>query len=368
MKELSEIDKNFQTYAEYDENEFVFYDIRKNDNFKVFGLYNPKEEPVFTRMPRDVADSVSEGVAILSRNTTGGRVRFKTDSNNILIKVKTPGLVNSTAMPLTANSGFSLYETVNNRTRFVRVLSPSVGFKDNWIGSCAFESKRERYFTLYFPLYCSVDSLEIGIEKGAVLKSGGGYSYEKPVVFYGSSITQGGCASRPGNDYVAMACRKCDVDYINLGFSGNAKGEPAMAEYIASLDMSVFVCDYDHNAPTHEHLAETLPKFIDVIREKHPKVPIIFMSRPNFCYTEITDKFRRKHIFDEYARRFAEGDKNVGFIDGGGLFIGDDSDACSVDCTHPNDAGMMKMAAAVSDVLNGYLPEAFDEQGDIYRD
>lgn len=108
------------------------------------------------------------------------------------------------------------------------------------------------------------------------------YSIEKPIVFYGSSITQGGCASRPGNSYTHIICRWLDANMVNLGFSGNAKGEPEMAELISQIDMGALVMDYDHNAPDAEYLLNTHENFFKIIRSNHPYLPVIFVSKPDF--------------------------------------------------------------------------------------
>ena len=107
--------------------------------------------------------------------------------------------------------------------------------------------------------------MEVGIDDDAEFLAAPAQKYEKPVCFYGSSITQGGCASKPGNSYNAMLARWLDFPQVNLGFSGNGKGEDTMAEYIASLDMSAFVYDYDYNAPTTEHYEATHDRFYRII-------------------------------------------------------------------------------------------------------
>ena len=91
--------------------------------------------------------------------------------------------------------------------------------------------------------------MQIGLKEGAAVQGGRAYRKGGPVLYYGSSITQGGCASRPDNCYPAYISQWTNTDYINLGFSGNGKAEPAMVEYLASLPCRAFVCDYDHNAP-----------------------------------------------------------------------------------------------------------------------
>ena len=193
------------------------------------------------------------------------------------------------------------------------------------------------------------------MDEGAKLESPTPYKYEKPIVFYGSSITQGGCASRPGTVYSAILSRKYDFDYINLGFSGCARGEKEMAEYIAGLDMSVFVYDYDHNAPSAEYLKQTHEPFFKIIREKHPDIPIICMTMPN--PNPIWEPEKRKEVIKatvDNAR--ARGDKNVYYIDMSGYLEKHDVlNESIVDAAHPNDLGFYFMSLAVEEVLKNLL-------------
>ena len=153
---------------------------------------------------------------------------------------------------------------------------------------------KTRNYVLYFPLYNEVASLEIGLKSNAFVGGGRKYKNVLPVLYYGSSITQGGCASHPGNDYVSIVCRKLNLDYINLGFSGNAKGEPIMADYLSSLKAKIIVLDYDFNAPDVEWLKVTHYPLYQKIRSAQPNVPIVFMTRPNFLYDPKNCKPRRE--------------------------------------------------------------------------
>jgi lysophospholipase L1-like esterase len=213
-----------------------------------------------------------------------------------------------------------------------------------------------RYYTINFPLYSPVSALEIGIDEGAALGEGAKYRNTPPIIYYGSSITQGACASRPGIAYQSIICRHNEIDFVNLGFSGNAKGEQAMADYIASREMTAFVCDYDHNAPTAEHLEATHYNFYKTIREAHPKLPIIFVSKPDFDNGYDASVARRRVIENTYFQALGvEGDKNVFYIDGQGLYRGYYKEECSTDGSHPNDIGMMKMAESIGQLLERVL-------------
>ena len=207
-----------------------------------------------------------------------------------------------------------------------------------------------RQFTIWLPLYGGVESLEVGIEKGAKILAPMPHKIKKPVLFYGSSITQGGCASRPANAYTTMLCRELDAEQINLGFSGNAKGEIEIARDIASLNLAAFVFDYDYNAPTPEHLEKTHEPFFLEIRKKHPNLPIIILSR---C-SNMTDR-RRDIVKQTYLNAVARGDKNVSFIDGAELFGTTDKKYPTVDGCHPNDLGFYLMFQRILPTLKETL-------------
>jgi hypothetical protein len=141
------------------------------------------------------------------------------------------------------------------------------------------------------------------------------------------------------------------MDYINLGFSGRAKGEPIMADYLASLKAQIMVLDYDFNAPDVEWLKATHYPLYQKIRTAQPNVPIVFMTRPNFLYDPKNSKPRREVIYNNYLKAKLAGDENVYFIDGETLLGKTDWDMCTSDNCHPNDLGFYRMAEKVGTVL-----------------
>lgn len=178
-----------------------------------------------------------------------------------------------------------------------------------------FGTSQMRDITIDFPLYSEVCELYIGLDGKSQITEAQPYKYDKPVVYYGSSITQGGCASRAGTSYEGFISRRFNCDYINLGFSGSARGEDEITEYIKELDMKLFVYDYDYNAPTAEHLKNTHEKMFKAIRNNNPDLPIIMLTRPKFYPT--ADEVERKAIVRAtYENAVNAGDKNVYFIDG----------------------------------------------------
>ncbi len=345
--EISKIDKNFKVENPQFQGDLKFFDV-ENYPFKVYGLM--KENGIFCRMPKAVADSVNEGVAALYSHTAGGRVRFVSDSKKIAIKVQMHNVSKMPHFALTGSVGFDIYIKKDGKNIYSRTFFPPFDVTDGYEGKIEFETAETREITINFPLYSGVKKLYIGLCENSKINEAPGYKIEKPVVFYGSSITQGGCASRPGNSYEAIFSRELDSDYINLGFSGSAKGEDEMAEYIKKLDMSAFVYDYDHNAPDTEHLQATHKKMFDIIRKANPDLPVLMLSRPKSHLT--ADEQKRLEIIKEtYDAAIQNGDKNVYFLSGKDLIAEEFDETWSVDDCHPNDSGFVSMAMAVIKVF-----------------
>lgn len=353
-KTIGELDKNLKVENSFHRDDLRLHDVR-NEPFDIYGLYNPKNEPSFKRMPDEVAKATSESVAILAKNTAGGRVRFTTDSPYIAVKAVMPAITRFPHMPLAGTSGFDLYIDKGGKGTYKGTFMPLYNMTDGYESIIDFPGRETRGVTIHFPLYSDVSALYIGLQDGAALGHGAQYSYNKPILYYGSSITQGGCASRPGNCYQNIISAKLNCDHINLGFSGSAKAEDAIVNYIASLDFNIFVCDYDHNAPTAEHLAATHEKMFLKIRQTHPNTPVIFMSKPDFDNNIEQSILRRDIIHKTFIDAKSRGDKNVYFIDGERLFMSGNRDACTVDGTHPNDAGFVRMAEVVSHTIDSIL-------------
>ena len=357
-KDISKIDENLAVAGTIDAPDCVFHDARKTP-FEIYGLYKPTEGSSFRRIPEEVAKATSEGVFRLHTNTAGGRVRFTTDSEYVAIKCTMPGITHFSHMPLSGVAGFDMYLSENGDDIFAKTFVPPYDMTNGYVSIFHFGNRKEREITINFPLYNDVDDLYIGLEPDAKLSGGRKYKYETPVVYYGSSITQGGCASRPGNSYEAFISQSLDCNHINLGFSGNAKGEDAIMDYIASLPMSAFVYDYDYNTPSVEHLRETHEKGFLKIREKNPKLPIIIVSAPNDnsrasdpnVELRSTYTLRRNIIFSTYMNAVNRGDENVYFVDGTSLFDGEFANSCTVDGCHPTDLGFYRMATSIGRVV-----------------
>ncbi len=353
---IQDFDKNF-ALPEMAEKDVCWYDANSYP-FSLYGIYFDRETDRYRRMPEGVAKKVSNSVTYGANYTVGGRIKFATNSPYVAIKCSMPSDNILAHMPIFGSHSFSLYVDDKFTSCFYMENKDIEKAKPNALAfsrSIRFDEKEiKREISICFPLYNGVYKLFIGIKKGCELFPAKEYAYKKPIVFYGSSITQGGCASHPGNEYTALCSRWLDSDYINLGFSGGAKAETEMVNYLASIDASVFVLDYDHNAPTESHLRATYPRLIQTIRNSHPLTPILIITSPNseFMYH---GKERKEYIKSVYETAKENGDNNVYFIDGDTLFGNVDRDVCTVDCVHPNDLGFYRMAKTVYPVLNKIL-------------
>lgn len=344
MSNISKLDNNFKIETNIGKSDIVFYDVKKPP-FTIHGVFF--ENIRFRRMPNAVAETVSNGVRDLNNNAAGGRIRFRTDSPYIAVKAKMLGILKDIShMPLSGNAGFDLYDGVS----YVNSFIPPFGMTDGYESVVEVRDSGMREYTINMPLYSTVDELFIGLAESARVEPPTAYAIEKPIVYYGSSITQGGCASRPGNAYQSIISRRFNADFVNLGFSGNAKGELEMANYIKALEMSAFVYDYDHNAPSIEHLAKTHERMFKIIREANPELPILIMSRPKYTLDE-NEQLRLKVITETYNNAVKSGDKNVYMLNGKQLMSLAGNDG-TVDNCHPNDFGFASIAAAVAEVFD----------------
>ena len=354
--DITRIDKNFKADT-IEKSDIRWYNVREQV-FDIRGIVYAQEENLDRRMPMEIANSISEGVAELSKHTAGGRLRFFTTSPYIAFKVWMPNVKVMSHMACAGQCGFSVYSDgvfVGSVRPDSSIFKQETGERVAFEGIVNFKEETGRNIEIYFPLYNGVYELYIGLKETAELKEAKPYAYNKPLVFYGSSITQGGCASRPGSDYISICSRWLDSDYINLGFSGSAKGEENMAKYLASLDASIFVMDYDANAPTEEWLKETHFAMYQTIRQANPNTPIVFISRPDILYQPARFEPRREIIYAHYLKAKEQGDRSVYFIDGETLFGAEDWHSCTVDGLHPNDLGFYRMAKRVYKTLKAIL-------------
>jgi hypothetical protein len=301
----------------------------------------------YDRLPAKAAAKAPAAVWSLSHCSSGMCVRFKTDSPSIQVRwTLVSGDLALPHMAATGVSGIDIY--VKDKVGRWCFVATGLALAVSNSTACALPPGRE--YMVNLPLYNGVTSVEIGIPKGRTIATSES-ARRKPIVFYGTSITQGGCASRPGMAYTAIVGRRLDVPVINLGFSGSGKMEPEMADLLTELDPSVYVLDCIANMSA-EQVAGRFEPFVQRLRHFHPDVPILLAedsSVGNLCPTEKGRVLRRI-----YEKLTANGVKNLHFLASRSM-LGDDTEG-TVDGGHPTDLGMMRIAEvfvrALSPLLN----------------
>lgn len=309
----------------------------------------------YDRLPARAEGKVREAVWSLSRNSAGLCVRFRTSSPAVHCRwTNTNARLAMPHMPATGVSGVDLYVRDGKGTwRWLSVGQPREG-TTHTAALVTGLSSLERDYCLYLPLYNGVSQVEVGIAAGnKVARLVRDEAHRRPIVFYGTSITQGGCASRPGMVHTAILGRRLDRPVINLGFSGNGKMEAAVTDCLVEIDAAVFVIDCLPNMTAAEVSANTSP-LVASLRKSHPKTPIVLAEDRTY-----SDAFLKKDRAERNAtsraalqKIFAElhsQDKNLHYLTGENQLGADGED--TVDGSHPTDLGFLRMADEFSKVL-----------------
>ncbi len=321
---------------------------------QTFGLLRTLLPQHFYRLPPSLDNELPEKLAVRGKSPVGGRVRFRTDAAEVTVRMELETLTVDWAIALCGSAGAVAAVGTGRDMRYAGPVSPRSYDQKSLVFSFKKTASMEDV-TVFLPRNEILRSVEIEVDDHAKVEAPTPYSIGKPIVFYGSSITEGGCSSRVTNAYPALLSKWLFSDYINLGFSGAARGEPAMARYIAGLEMSAFVYDYDHNAPSADHLRDTHEPFFRIIRKMNPDLPILILSKPDFDSSPADASARRDIIRKTYLHAVEAGDKHVVFLDGQTFFGEADRPECTVDGCHPNDLGFMRMAEVIYPYLKHVL-------------
>lgn len=325
----------------------------------VYGKVSEKTNTRYERLPSCLQGVSRDPVWYLGTNSAGLFIRFRSNSTSIHARWESMYNNSMPHMTDTGTKGLDLYALVDGQWRHAGCAQPQ-GKKSERkiIGNM---DPVEREYMLYLSLYDGVSSLEIGVDEGATLDQPAVDSpkREKPIVMYGTSILQGGCANRPGMAHTNILARRLDREVINLGFSGNALLDMEIAELMASVeDPGLFVLDYAPNAYA-DMIDANGEAFFRVIRDAHPDVPVIFIEDVIFPHTlfdnailkEVTDKNLAQRRL--YERLKKAGEKNIYYIGAEGM-IGDDGEA-TVDSIHFTDLGAMRYVDHVLPVIKKAL-------------
>lgn len=302
------------------------------------------------RLPERLKDTYPKAVWRLAQDTAGGRLRFRTNSTALAIRLEYPGPPRMANMQSFGQSGVDLYvgKTYWGTATADKNAKPGKVYEHVYFNFGANSPRVEREVTLYLPLYIGVKVLAIGVDRNAAISRPPSFALPKPVVFYGTSITQGCCASRPGMSYQAIVGRRLNIDFVNLGFSGAGLYEASLAHAVASIDASCYVLD-GSNYHNGGGLGKMLGPFIKAIRDAHPQTPILVASIPYSSWQLSSDALQKSNEGEREVTRnvvselIAHGDHNIQFIDGTDLLSPLQGDGLT-DGAHPNDLGFEWMA------------------------
>lgn len=309
-------------------------------------------EMTYSRLPEDMKNVTRKAVWDLGLNSAGLAIRFSSNSKCLGAKWTLLNDFHMAHMPGTGIRGIDLYTLVDGKWLFVGTAQPYANpatgvFIRNMDGS-------EREYMAYLPLYDGVVSLSIGIDstatigapKSALMAREEGFT-RRPIVFYGTSITQGGCVSRPGMCYTSIIGRAFGCETINLGFSGNARMDRSMADIISRAEASEYVIDCLPNC-TAQIVKDSGYVFLTALAKARPQTPIFMVEHLTFPQ-EIADTKTAsslKEMNAEWAALYkklrSEGYKNIKYIPRKGLTVDDGEQ--SVDGAHLTDLGSMRMA------------------------
>ncbi len=341
-----------------------------NDTMQVLeGQAWPHEvKDFYDRLPSRAEKSVRDAVWNLSKNSAGLQMRFQTNASEIIIKYQVTGSLQMPHMPATGVSGIDLYSKTIDGSWLWAAGRYSFGdtityhFK-NLLPNDQHVNNRE--YTLYLPLYNSVKWMEITVPKEAMFKPLR-VRTDKPIVVYGTSIAQGGCASRPGLAWTNILGRKLDRPVINLAFSGNGRLEKELIDLLSEIDAKMYVLDCLPNliSPDYYATGELKKRIIASITElqnKKPYIPILLADHDGYTDGDINPVRKNEYVstnkvfIQTFDSLVAAGVKNIFRLSKEA--INQDIES-TVDGTHPNDIGMMHYADAYSKEIKTILKEA----------
>jgi hypothetical protein len=331
-----------------DQDGIVWYDIRQ---FGVLGQGWPESAAPFHRLPPQAQALVRPVVWDLSLHSAGLNVRFASDTEKMLARWHLRNDFIMPHMPATGISGLDLYIQREGNWRWASTGRPEA-FPECRSTLFAGLAPRMREYRLYLPLYNGVTKVEVGIPAGTAIR-GSAPDAGKPICFYGTSIVQGGCASRAGMTYPAILGRRLGRETINLGFSGNGPMELEIARFLTELDVACYVVDCLPNMEPAQ-VEERAEPFVAILRAARPSTPIIFIENINHQDSIHFDEPRRdrrnnRALRAAYDRMQAAGVRGLAYIAADDL-LGHDGEG-TVDGVHPTDLGFLRFADAIEPAI-----------------
>ena len=299
----------------------------------------------YDRLPISYKDIVRKPVWDLSKSSAGMSIRFISNSNVISVKWTILNDLKMNHMPDTGIKGIDLYFKNKDKWQYINTGRPE-GIKNESILIDNMTEKM-REFKIFLPLYDGIVNIEVGIDSESIIKKPLKKN-KKTIIFYGTSITQGGCASRPGMAHTNIISRKLDFDCVNFGFSGNGIMEQPIAKLISESKPLFYVIECMPNMINAENVTNKTIPLVDTIRENNTEAPIVLVDY-FIPTTSILDKKTENEIRGmnlalktEYEKMISEGYNNILYVKSKSA-IGDDNEG-TVDGVHFTDLGFIRYA------------------------
>ncbi|MCX5661854.1 MAG: SGNH/GDSL hydrolase family protein [Planctomycetota bacterium] len=314
-------------------------------------------ERPYHRLPKRAKEIVRDPVWSLGTRATGVRARFVTDSTKVDVRWKNVNDAHFDHMPDSGTAGLDLYVRDAGRWALAGVgRLTRAGY--NFAAMVHSLPAGPKEFMIHLPLYSEVEYAHVGVPLAATMTPAPAWPAKiKPMLFYGTSITHGGCASRPGMSYPAQVSRILDRPFWNISFDGNAFMDIELAHLFAELDPSVFVVDAVANMNA-DMVHQRMSDFIHVLRKARPRTPILVMERPLGRLGPMFAAFQAKELHaalrEEFDKLVKKGLPGLHYLPCTGL-LGDDNEGTS-DTGHPSDLGFYRMAHVVAPVLKKLIP------------
>ena len=325
-----------------------------NESLVVSGLPWLKENlPRLWRLPASSADVLPAAVRGLMRYPDGGRIRFASNTSHLRIRVTAPNVRQMWHMSSIGSSGCDVYV---NGAYWASAAVKQEGEQD--LGFFGGAHRKPKAICIYLPTFQEIRVVAIGVDPDAEAGSPVGFALPRPLVFYGSSIAQGACTSRPGMTYEAILARRMNLDFVNLGFSGAGKAEPEVVDLVNKLDACCFV--FDLGKSYRKQPPEVYGKMLDTARAAHPGTPMICVT-PIFSTREFYDasyadlsQFVRRVMREAVKPRMEAGDRDLYLVEGLELLGSEDADAFQ-EGVHPTDLGFVRIADRLEPLLRRVL-------------
>jgi lysophospholipase L1-like esterase len=347
----------------------LYYHPVTTPGFQMEGLAFFAQEKQFRRFPLQPNPALPGSVESLSCHSAGAMLRFRSNTRRLAIKVRIENFPGFDHMSRIGQAGVDLYLGKPGEMVFhsvSRISTQPEDYQAELFKLPDEEPAQMQEFTLHLPTYSKTADLQIGLDADAEIQPPTPRSAPGRIVVYGTSITQGACASRPGLSYTSQLARKLNREILNFGFSGSGRGEAEVATHLARLpQIDLFILDSEANVESLATMQQRLPIFLDILRKQQPDCKILLVSAIPFAgqaaFKQRPEYTASRNWQQELVRERNEvGDRKLFFLDGGTL-LGEDIGECYVDGVHPNDLGMTLMQQAMLPVIRKILESALNQ-------